>query len=513
LGAVGFGLPSSIRAANLLVNPGFEAPATDPPPTSSNCTGWTFDFLCERSTFHVNENPSGAGGTWNVWCKTFQPAGGGIHQDVDITPGTNYSLSAQSYFETAYPTTTATMQLGLIWLDAGSNPVGTPDFLNIDPTSNPPTGVWSTQSVNGIAPANAAKVQVFLGWTGGGTVPGQQSAFWDNADLEGAGTPPTSSTWVINASGDWNISGNWANGTVPNGSGVTAEFFGAITADHTVYTDIGVTAGTLNFNNAKTYVIGGAGSLTLEAPTGNANVIVQAGSQKINVPLTFASNTNINVSGGATLTIADPATIQSNKTVTKTGNVMIQAPLTIQSGGILQIDSGATSLFGAPALSAGAKVNVKNNSLTVDYRGAGSPAATIMAQLTSGYAGGAWNGDGINTSSATSSTGLGWKDDSASRSILVKYAYYGDANLDGSVDTVDFNLLAANFGGSGKNWVQGDFNYDSTTDTVDFNLLASNFSKPPLADAGAGVGNLVPEPASIGLLGLAGLGALRRRRR
>ena len=58
--------------------------------------------------------------------------------------------------------------------------------------------------------------------------------------------------------------------------------------------------------------------------------------------------------------------------------------------------------------------------------------------------------------SANSSTGLGWKDDTTSQSILVKYAYNGDANLDGAVDTVDFNALAANFGQSGRNWSEAD---------------------------------------------------------
>jgi hypothetical protein len=52
-----------------------------------------------------------------------------------------------------------------------------------------------------------------------------------------------------------------------------------------------------------------------------------------------------------------------------------------------------------------------------------------------------------------------------------------DANRDRSVDTVDFNILAANFSQSGKTFSQGDFNYDGTVDTIDFNLLASNFGK------------------------------------
>jgi ELWxxDGT repeat protein len=59
-----------------------------------------------------------------------------------------------------------------------------------------------------------------------------------------------------------------------------------------------------------------------------------------------------------------------------------------------------------------------------------------------------------------------------------------DANGDRTVDTLDFNSLAANFGGSGRNYSQGDFNYDGVVDTLDFNTLASKFGKTlPPADA------------------------------
>jgi hypothetical protein len=53
----------------------------------------------------------------------------------------------------------------------------------------------------------------------------------------------------------------------------------------------------------------------------------------------------------------------------------------------------------------------------------------------------------------------------------------GDTNRDKTVDTTDFNTLAANFGASPRDLGQGDFNYDGTVDTTDFNLLAANFSK------------------------------------
>jgi hypothetical protein len=85
-----------------------------------------------------------------------------------------------------------------------------------------------------------------------------------------------------------------------------------------------------------------------------------------------------------------------------------------------------------------------------------------------------------------------------STTLLVAYVYSGDANLDGGVDTVDFNLLASNFSRSGKRWFNGDFNYDGSVDTTDFNLLASNFGQTIAAQA-ATPGTLVPEPAGAGL--------------
>jgi len=137
----------------------------------------------------------------------------------------------------------------------------------------------------------------------------------------------------------------------------------------------------------------------------------------------------------------------------------------------------------------------------------GGTLAQVQALLTSGYAGGAWNGLGINSSAAAADssllTGLGFAaatdlfttfpatfagQSVSNNAVLVRYTYYGDHNLNGTVDSVDFNLLAANFSGSPRRWSQGDSNYDTTVDTTDFNLLASNFGKviaapPPAARA------------------------------
>ena len=94
--------------------------------------------------------------------------------------------------------------------------------------------------------------------------------------------------------------------------------------------------------------------------------------------------------------------------------------------------------------------------------------------------------------------------------VLIRYTLSGDADVTGTVDTLDFNLLATNFGQSGKMWQDGDFDYSMAVDTLDFNLLAVNFGQSMPADS---VGALVPEPAgALLLVGAAMLGARRRRR-
>ncbi|MEM7682151.1 MAG: PEP-CTERM sorting domain-containing protein [Planctomycetota bacterium] len=83
----------------------------------------------------------------------------------------------------------------------------------------------------------------------------------------------------------------------------------------------------------------------------------------------------------------------------------------------------------------------------------------------------------------------------------------GDANGDGDVDLLDFDILAGNFGagpGAVGGASIGDFNGDGNVDLLDFDILAGNF--------GFTSPSAVPEPASIGLLGLGAAALLRRRR-
>ena len=77
--------------------------------------------------------------------------------------------------------------------------------------------------------------------------------------------------------------------------------------------------------------------------------------------------------------------------------------------------------------------------------------------------------------------------------VLLRYTYYGDADVSGNVNLVDFGRLASNFGQTGRRWAQGDFNFDGNVNVNDFSLLAGNMGQTGLGDdfggGGGGQGN------------------------
>jgi hypothetical protein len=180
-----------------------------------------------------------------------------------------------------------------------------------------------------------------------------------------------------------------------------------------------------------------------------------------------------------------------------------------------------------------AALDMKNNSLVIDYAPGSSPLGTVANQIKSGRANGAWNGTGITSSAAaavaadstnTHKTALGFAEASAlgitsfngqnfdDSALLIRYTFTGDSNLDGTVDTNDFNALANHFNQLGKSWVDGDFNNDGIVNALDFNAVATNFgqSLPAASPAGA-LASLVPEPALASVVICLGLFQRRSR--
>jgi hypothetical protein len=355
-------------------------------------------------------------------------------------------------------------------------------------------------------------------------------------------------TWTSTTAGNWSDNAKW-DIISPDGGNATAVFGNAPTAPTTVTVDGEHFAGTLRFDNANSYTLGGTGPLNLRAintPVASGTfsaMTVVSGSHTISAPLVLWSDTTVTTPAGSTLTASGNISSHAGITITKEGagtyaaSTVRAAGLTINGGTVKLLANGTAAATGrvntltiAGGTTPTAKLDVTNNAFVVDYTGA-SPLNTIKAQIASAYAGGAWSGQGITTSNGdTTHFAVGYGEASALASVpaifgtvdatavLFRETRYGDATLDGTVNLADFNKLAGNFGQTGKFWTDGDFNYDGTVNLGDFNLLAGNFG---LSAAGSEVtpqdwANLaaaVPEPSCLILTGVPALAGMYLRRR
>ena len=83
----------------------------------------------------------------------------------------------------------------------------------------------------------------------------------------------------------------------------------------------------------------------------------------------------------------------------------------------------------------------------------------------------------------------------------------GDTDINGTVDFIDFVQLVNHFHQDGG-WGQGDFSGDFVVDFVDFTALSNHFG---FVSEGRGVAVVaVPEPSTMDMFGLVGLGLLGR---
>jgi autotransporter-associated beta strand protein len=204
------------------------------------------------------------------------------------------------------------------------------------------------------------------------------------------------------------------------------------------------------------------------------------------------------------------------------------------SGGTT-INSGTVTAASVSALGTGV-ITVNGGGLILSN----TSAATVFSMLQSGYNGGAWNGStGINSQTAAADTSHlhapGMLQPTAATTfegqtlgtgdVAVKYTYYGDANLDGTVNGSDYTRIDNGCLNHLTGWYNGDFNYDGVINGSDYTLidnafntqgaqLAAGIAAPSaIATAQIAGASAVPEPSAIALLGLSICGLISRRRR
>ena len=343
--------------------------------------------------------------------------------------------------------------------------------------------------------------------------------------------------------------------------GTNSNYSGAITITGggtlTVNTDAnlgnGSATNTLNISN---------GTLNLGGPVvGTHGLIIGAGGGAIttggnNLQVGSLTGTGtLNLSGGSTLTVL-PQVVAANssggiRTLTSGGLNLTTTNLSLgtaasQSNRSVLV-TGGLSLSGSTGAWTSA-LDLGGNDLIVK----GGNLSTLTNQAKQGFASGTWQGSGgiLSAAAAANSahlTAIGVIQNSAtgaasgaalystfdgnsstSADVLVKYTYYGDANLNGKVDASDYSRIDNGYLTHLTGWYNGDFNYDGVVNGSDYTLIDNAFntqgaqlsdsiaadpSAVIAAEIASPAGSSVPEPATLGLLGIsAAFGLLGRRR-
>jgi autotransporter-associated beta strand protein len=330
---------------------------------------------------------------------------------------------------------------------------------------------------------------------------------------------PTTSTLTM--SGVISSSGNY---------GITESGFGTLLLSNAnTYTgDTNVSSGTLTVTGsiASTNVITAAGAIL------NAAGSVNAGLNKSTVlnsggVVNIGPNTGTSGPSAVTLASIEIGLDPTSKLTVNASPLHANRTVLVTSG--LSFDSTTAG-----------QLDLQNNDMIIH----GSTLAAVQPLIQSGenLSGGTgtyWNGPGIVSSMAASnatflttlglivnnngsgqtlygsgdSLGLFDGQNPALNDLLIKYTYYGDANLDGQVDGSDYTKIDNGFNNHLTGWANGDFNYDGIIDGSDYTLIdnAFNTQGASLAAQVANVASTVPEPAGFGLLSLVSLTLLRRR--
>lgn len=321
--------------------------------------------------------------------------------------------------------------------------------------------------------------------------------------------------------------------------------------------------------NAYTLSPGVGGTLTLSNDTGAAEINVLNGSHTIASPLTIASDTNLAVGSGATLNVSQaPLVIAAGSTLSKSGlglldvgssivtdvgATLVAAAGTVNAanirGGALVIHGGATVTIKPQGGAAGVsnlasltfdgatdawqgKLDLSDNDLVVQSSSANRDA--LLAQLTNQIKSARntgstpatmWQGQGITTGAAglngkgitglaviTNDNGQGAKLYTVfngqavdENSILVKFTYNGDMDLNGKIDADDYFQIDRGFVGHLVGYRNGDLDYNGSIDADDYFLIDNAFANQSgiLLSADARAQSSVPEPGVLSPLLLA----------
>jgi len=373
------------------------------------------------------------------------------------------------------------------------------------------------------------------------------------ARIFGIISPGTLASWSSPSGGNWNTPASWSPATVPTSTSDAT--FNLSSPNYTVNLPSAEVAQDLYVQNDNvTLNLNTSGSSLAIAGTLGVGMSSSGGPLfKGILSLNHSSGVNSgNISAGAVCVGTNGGTgtltVCTGINLRVSGQVSVGAgsTLTIKPGGRLFVQS--LSIAGSLGAWTG-KMDIGTSELDLT----GTTLQTVTDQVTQGYniGGPAWQGsEGITSSAAASNsshltavgvisndvgggqlfgsgTPLGLFDgiNPGLNDILVKYTYYGDANLDGKVDGSDYSLIDNTYANESfidgiafnpiSGWYNGDFNYDGIVDGSDYALMDNAFNRQgaslaasvQLTPTAAITDTEVPEPDG-GLAALVAVAAL-----
>jgi autotransporter-associated beta strand protein len=554
--SLGLWSASFAHAQNLLQDGDFEAGEAGSPSAANGDTamstggpwaGWN-NWVAPYSGFYtsaISMDGTQAG-------KTFSGPNGGVYQSVAVTPGERYTAAAYFYnLPSDALTADQTIDVRVTYY-SGPNGTGNNLGLVISPTvlnMNNLGAQWTQIGETSTAPATAQSAT----WL----------AFFQDPDYGGGAMYVDDASMVDSTWNGGGTSNNWSDANNWNGVPLvqyTPLVFGGSTNTTTnndtpagnAYYGITFTA------NASSFTLSGN-----EANLASDVVNNSAATQNINIALGLQQDTtfntaagNMNVSGaigGAfaviktgnfKLTLSGSNTYTGATTV-NAGTLVVANQAALPAGNDLIINAGTlvVSNLGAPyAVSVGnlndaGLIDLTDNSMVIHDGGIGS----VLPLVQTGYNNGAWNAStGIVSSTAVSNTrhntavGIITNDNGSGTplystfdgaatvdgDVLVKYTYYGDTNLDGKVDGSDYARIDSGYLTQATGWFNGDFNYDGVINGSDYTLIDNAYNTQG-AQLAASIANptaqvaasAVPEPATLGLIGIGSMSLIGRRRK
>ncbi|HEX8522311.1 MAG TPA: GH25 family lysozyme [Tepidisphaeraceae bacterium] len=309
----------------------------------------------------------------------------------------------------------------------------------------------------------------------------------------------------------------------------------------------GTSSSSANIPGVTTWNVAGALGLAKTGAAGTATINLAGGTLQTTATLT-AANPIVLGAGGATFdaqsgTATFTGDLTGSTALLKTGPgktllsgsiAGFNAPLAVSQGALVIPQGGSKTLrLKSLTISPGAALDLNDHDLVVDYSGP-SVFQSIYDYVMNGYSQdpdatktGLISSAGQNTAGTTILAvwdnavggatdypfGSGQTVDATT--ILGKYTYMGDYDLNGMVTPDDYAAIDSNLGRTvtpGAGWLWGDGNFDNQITPDDYLSIDSNLGRgegSPLSAAGVAA---VPEPAALMML-LPILPQLFRRRR